>query len=154
MLAARRTGTGFRLTQFSWCFTVNPSQILANDPGENRMNKTLVLCALSLVLTVTSCAWWDGWSTKNEEYNQLIAQAGNEVKLADKTGFLWNNTEQCLKDSKEAKAAADKAMTDGDSTTAKNEFDKAMKLAQQAMKQAQLAQQQARDNANPVAKYQ
>ena len=118
------------------------------------MNKTLVLCALSLVLTVTSCAWWDGWSTKNEEYNQLIAQAGNEVKLADKTGFLWNNTEQCLKDSKEAKAAADKAMTDGDSTTAKNEFDKAMKLAQQAMKQAQLAQQQARDNANPVAKYQ
>lgn len=132
---------------------VNLSQISANDPGGNRMKKTLVLCALSLVLTVTGCAWWDGWSTKNEEYNQLIAQAQNEIKLADKTGFLWSNTEQYLKDSKEAKAAADKAMKDGDRTTAKKEFDMAMKLAQQAMKQAQLAQQQARDNANPVAKY-
>lgn len=118
------------------------------------MKKTLVLCALSLALTVTGCAWWDGWSTKNEEYNQLIAQAENEIKLSDKTGFLWSNTEQYLKDSKEAKTAADKAMKDGNSATAKNEFDKAMKLAQQAMKQAQLAQQQARDNANPVAKYQ
>ncbi len=118
------------------------------------MKKILVLGAMSLILTVTGCAWWDSWSTKNEEYNQLIGQAENEVKLADKTGFLWSNTEQYLKDSKEAKAAADTAMNDGDSTTAKNEFNKAMKLAQQAMKQAQLAQQQARDNTNPVAKYQ
>jgi hypothetical protein len=117
------------------------------------MKKIFVLCALPLVLTMAGCASWGDWSAKNDEYLQLIAQAENEVKLADKTGFLWSNTEQYLKDSKEAKAAADKAMKDGDGTTAKNEFDRAMKLAQQAMKQAQLAQQQARDNANPVAKY-
>ena len=121
------------------------------------MKKTLMLCSLSLVLTITGCAWWDswweGWSTKNEEYNKLIAQAENEVKLADKTGFLWRDTEKFLKDSKEAKAAADKAVTDGDRATAKTEFDKAMKLAQKAMKQAQLAQQQARDNVNPVVSY-
>ena len=121
------------------------------------MKKTLMLCSLSLVLTVTGCAWWDnwweGWSTKNEEYNKLVAQAENEIKLADKTGFLWTKTEGLLKDSKEAKAAADKAQKDGDRATAHKEFDTAMKLAQKALKQAQLAQQQARDNTNPPISY-
>ena len=121
------------------------------------MKKTLMLSSLSLVLTVTGCAWWDnwweGWSTKNAEYNKLVAQAENEIKLADKTGFLWRDTEKFLKESKEAKAAADKAQKDGDRATAHKEFDTAMKLAQTAMQQAQMAQQQARDNANPVISY-
>lgn len=119
------------------------------------MKKIFVLGALSLVLSVTGCAWrGDSWSTKNDEYNQLVAQAKNEIKLADKTGFLWSNTEQYLKFSEKSKDAADKAMKDGDSATAKKEFNEAMNLAQQALKDAQLAQQQARDNANPVAKFQ
>lgn len=121
------------------------------------MKKTLILCSLSLVLTVTGCAWWDnwweGWSAKNEAYNKLLAQTENEIKLADKTGFLWRDTEKFLTDSKEAKAASDKAVQNGDRATAKTEFDKAMKLAQKAMKQAQMAQQQARDNAKPVISY-
>jgi len=111
------------------------------------MKQTLTLMICTLVVALAGCAS----VVNDDEYNKLAAQAKNEIKLADKTGFLWLNTEKTMKESKEAKAAADKAMKDGDKTTAKNEFDKAMKLANKAMKEAQLAQQQARDNANPVA---
>jgi len=93
-------------------------------------------------------------SYNDDEYNQLAAQAENEIKLADKTGFLWSNTEKFMQESKEAKAAADKARKDGDRATAQKEFDNAMKLAKQALTQAKLAEQQALDNANPVAHYQ
>lgn len=120
------------------------------------MKKTLILCSLFVLLS--GCAWWHGlWSdspVNNDEYSKLAVQAENEIKLADKTGFLWSTTEKMLSDSKEAKAAADKAAKSGDMAAAKSEFDTAMKLAQKAMKQAQLAQQQARDNANPPVSYQ
>ncbi len=96
------------------------------------------------------CAWWRGDTAKNDEYNLLIAQAENEIKLADKTGFLWRDTEKFLKESKEAKEAADKAV---DRATRLNEFDKAMKLAKKALQQAKLVQQQAKDNAKPVARF-
>ena len=108
------------------------------------------LMACTLALGLAACAS----VINDDEYTKLVTQAENEVKLADKTGFLWSNTENFLKESKEAKAAADKAMKDGDRKTAKSEFDKAMKLAKKAMNEAQLAQQQARDNANPVASFQ
>ena len=115
------------------------------------MKKALVLCALTLALTATGCSWW-WWndSASNDEYNQLVAQAENEIKLAGKTGFLWQNTEKFLKDSKDAKATADAA---NDRATKRNEFDKAMKLAKKALKEAQLAQEQAKSNANPVITY-
>jgi hypothetical protein len=111
------------------------------------MKQTLMIG--TLVIALAGCAS----VVNDDEYNKLAAQAENEIKLADKTGFLWLNTEKYMKDSKEAKAAADKAMKDGDKTTASKEFEKAMKLAKNALKEAQLAQQQARDNANPVAVY-
>jgi len=111
------------------------------------MKQTLMIG--TLVVALAGCAS----VVRDDEYTQLVVQAGNEIKLADKTGFLWRDTEKFLKDSKEAKAAADKAEKDGDRATAYKEFDKAMKLAQKAMKQAQMAQQQARDNANPVVSY-
>jgi malic enzyme len=109
------------------------------------MKQTLMIG--TLVVALAGCAG----VVRNDEYTQLVVQAENEIKLADKTGFLWRDTEKFLKESKEAKAAADKAT---DRATKLKEFDKAMKLAQKALKQAQLAQQQARDNVNPVAKYQ
>ena len=111
------------------------------------MKQTLMIG--TLVVALAGCAS----VVNDDEYNKLAVQAENEIKLADKAGFLWRDTEKFMKDSKEAKAAADKAEKDGDRATAKTEFDKAMKLAQKAMKQAQMAQQQARDNANPVASF-
>ncbi len=112
-----------------------------------KMKQTLMIG--TLVVALAGCAS----VVRDDEYTQLMVQAENEIKLADKTGFLWRDTEKFLKDSKEAKDAADKAMKDGDRATAAKEFDKAMKLAQKAMKQAQMAQQQARDNTNPVASF-
>ena len=112
------------------------------------MKNMLVVCALAIALV--GCAS----VVNDDEYNKLASQAENEIKLADKTGFLWTGTEKLMKDSRVAKAAADKALKDGYKTMAKNDFDKAMKLANKAMKEAQLAQQQARDNANPVISYQ
>lgn len=111
------------------------------------MKQTLMIG--TLVVALAGCAS----VVNDDEYNKLAAQAENEIKLADKTGFQWLNTEKYMKDSKEAKAAADKALKDGDKATASKEFEKAMKLAKTALKEAQLAQQQARDNANPVAIY-
>ena len=98
------------------------------------MKKALLLTVLTIALS--SCSWW---TSKDKEYDALVTQAQNEIKLADKTGFLWRDTEKFLKDSQEAKAAGD--------------TDKAMKLAQKALKQAQMAQQQAKDNANPVVRF-
>ena len=109
------------------------------------MKHTLILRAITLAFV--GCA-----STINtEEYNQLAAQAENEIKLANKTGFLWSNTEKFLKESKEAMDAATAA---SDSATRESEYNKAMKLAKKALTEAKLAQQQARDNANPNTKTQ
>jgi hypothetical protein len=104
------------------------------------MKQTLVLGAIALVLA--SCAG----GIDQSEYNQLVAEAENEIKLAGKTGFQWTNTEKFLTESKEAMAAANAA---SDSATRDKEFDKAMKLAKKALSEAKLAQQQAKDNANP-----
>src|SRR3990172_2896062 len=91
--------------------------------GEEPMKKSLFFAALAAV-SLAGCAG----GAQDKEYNDLAAQAENEIKLANKTGFLWRDTEKFLKESKEAKEAGD---------------------TEKAMKQAQLAQQQAKDNANP-----
>jgi uncharacterized protein YceK len=111
------------------------------------MKKMLVVGALAVALV--GCAS----VVNNDEYNQLASQADNEIKLADKAGFLWTGTEKLMKESRQAKASADQALDAGDKAKAKTEFDIAMKLANKAMKEAQLAQQQARDNANPMVNY-
>ena len=112
------------------------------------MKKAFLICTAAVALA--GCAG----SYNDDEYNQLAAQAENEIRLADKTGFLWSNTEKFMQESKEAKAAADKARKDGDNTTAQKEFDTAMKLAKKALTEAKLAEQQAADNINPVVRYQ
>jgi hypothetical protein len=116
-----------------------------------------MLCTLALIMA--GCTWWNETvigtgSAQEADYNQLVAQAENEIKLADKAGFLWRDTEKTLKDSKEAKINADKARKEGDKTMADAAMANAVKLANKAIKEAQLAQQQARDNANPVARFQ
>lgn len=108
------------------------------------MKQTLILCAITLALA--GCAS----SINKEEYDQLVAEAENEIKLASKTGFLWSNTEKFLTESKEAMAAATAAT---DKAVRESEYDKAMKLAKKALSEAKLAQQQARDNANPAVRF-
>jgi hypothetical protein len=98
-----------------------------------------------LTVTLAGCAS----VINDDEYNNLRSQAENEIKLADKTGFIWLNTEKFLTESRAAKAAADKAEKEGNRTVAEQEFKKAMSNAKKALEEARLAQQQAKDNANP-----
>lgn len=108
------------------------------------MKSKIILCA-ALTLGIAGCATVD-----KKEYDQLAKQAEDEVKIANKTGFLWKDTEKVLKESKEAMAAAEAA---SDRTTRQTNFDKAMKLAKRALQEAKLAQQQAKDNANAKPDY-
>jgi hypothetical protein len=78
-------------------------------------------------------------ATTDEEFTKLVAQAENEIKLANKTGFLWSKTEGHLKAAKDAMAKGDK--------------ETAVKKAKAAIKEAQLAQQQAKDQANAKAAF-
>jgi len=97
------------------------------------MKKALVVSALALA--ITGCAA----IRADREYNDLVAQAEAEIKLAQQSGFLWNNTEKFLSDAKEAKQAGDTA--------------KAISLAKKAIEEAKLAQEQAKTNANPKANF-
>ncbi len=96
------------------------------------MKKTLLITAVAF--TLAACAGGEKAAQADKEYQDLVAKAKAEIKLADQTSFTWRDTEKFLKQ-------ADEAMTAGDR-------DKAMKLVKKAIKQAQLAQQQAKDNAN------
>ncbi len=93
------------------------------------------LLASTLAIALAGCAS----SAIDEEYNKVVAQAEQEIKVANQMGFLWRDTEKFLKESKEAYEAGDK--------------EKALKLAKKALKQAQLAQEQAKANANPVVTF-
>ena len=108
------------------------------------MKQTLILCAITLALV--GCAS----GIDQNEYNQLVAQAENEIKLTSKTGFLWSNTEKFLTDSKAAMDAANAAT---DKATRESEYNKAMKLAKKALQEAKMAQQQAKDNAKPTIRF-
>ncbi len=97
-----------------------------------------ILLSTALIAALAGCAGTTGQGPQ-DDYSRLVAQTENEIKLAAKTGFLWRDTEELLKQSEDAKAAGD--------------MNKAMKLAKEALRQAQLAQEQARENANPEADY-
>ena len=126
-------------------FTVVTSTLDTLSYRRKRMKHTLVLCAITLAFV--GCA-----STINkEEYSKLAEQTENEIKLANKTGFLWLNTEKTLSESREA---MDAAMAASDRATRESEYSKAMKLAKKALQEAKLAQQQARDNTSPNIKIQ
>lgn len=97
------------------------------------MKKTLL--AATLLTLIAGCAG----TNREAEFDQLAAEADNEIKLASKAGFLWRDTEKFLSEAKAARA--------------KGELDTALKLARKALSQARLAQQQARDNAAPQADF-
>lgn len=108
------------------------------------MKQTLIMCAITIALVGCSS------SINRAEYNQLAEQAENEIKLANKTGFAWTNTEKFLE---ESKAAMNAALAASDNATRDSEYNKAMKLAKKALQEAKLAQQQAKDNANPNIRF-
>lgn len=112
------------------------------------MKKAIFLAVVSL--GAAGCASWFNStssttagsaapSANDAEFNKLVAQAENEIKLANQAGFLWSKTEGFLKDAKDAKA--------------KGDVETAMKKVKTAIKEAQLAQQQAKDQANAKAAF-
>ncbi len=77
------------------------------------MKTALTLCAFTLIMAGCASYGTGTGSSQEADYGQLVAQAENEIKVAEKTGFLWNNTEKFLKESKEAKIEADNARKSG-----------------------------------------
>jgi type IV pilus biogenesis protein CpaD/CtpE len=107
------------------------------------MKKVIFLAVVSLA--AAGCASTSGTTNStapaatDAEFNKLVSQAENEIKLANQSGFLWTKTEGFLKDAKDAKA--------------KGDMDTAMKKVKSAIKEAQLAQQQAKDQAKAKAPF-
>lgn len=98
------------------------------------MRNLLIVIVVSLI---GACA--TAPTTPGEEFSQLASRVEKEIREAEKTGFLWRDTEKLLHD-------AHQAQRDG-------QHSRAMELANQALAQAQLAQQQAHDNANAGPSY-
>ncbi len=92
-----------------------------------------ILFAVSFTVVLAACASTPS-PTSQDEFSRLAAQTENEIRQAEKTGFLWRDTEKLLQEARQTQKAG--------------QHDQAMKLARQAIKQAQLAQQQAKQNAN------
>jgi hypothetical protein len=95
----------------------------------NQLIALLVALLLTLIGACTTPA-----STPDDDFLRFATQVETEIRLAEKTGFLWRDTDRILREAREAQKAG--------------RHDDAMKLANQALKQAQLAQQQARLGAN------
>jgi hypothetical protein len=100
------------------------------------MNSALTLFVLVAFL-LAGCA--TPATTPADEFTRLAARVENEIRVADKTGFLWRDTEGLLQSARDAQLAG--------------RHDEAMRLANAALKQAQLAQTQARENANAGPHY-
>lgn len=98
------------------------------------MKKTLWIALLALALGGCAASQQAAAPAADKEYDDLVAKAKAEIRLANNTGFLWRDTEKSLKDADAAAKAGER--------------DKAIKLVKKAAKEAQLAQQQARDNAD------
>lgn len=100
------------------------------------MKKTLIASVLAGSFALAGCAGQTPapQAGGEKEFNELVAKAEQEIKLAAKTGFLWTNTEKFLEDAKAAQKQGD--------------MKKAMNLAQKALDEAQIAQQQAKSQAN------
>jgi hypothetical protein len=78
-------------------------------------------------------------AAQSDEFALLVARTETEIRAAEKTGFLWRDTEQLLRDARSAQREGRR--------------DDAMQLANKALRQAQLAQQQARDNTKAAPTY-
>lgn len=102
------------------------------------MKKTLIVTVLAGTFALAGCAGQQQ-AGGQKDFDDLVAKAEQEIKLAAKSGFLWTNTEKFLDEAKKAKAAGD--------------MDKAMKLAKKALAEAQDAQKQAKSQANAKADF-
>lgn len=94
------------------------------------MKRHIVVVMLIFVMVGCSSA-----GKRSSSFDNLYAQAENEIKLAKQMGFLWRDTQAFLRQSKVAHEAGKKKL--------------AMELAQEALDQARLAQQQAKDQTDP-----
>lgn len=94
------------------------------------MKKSLIAAALAASLA--ACA-------TGPSYDEVMAQAQAEAKVAKKMNYLWRDTEKSMKEAEKAKKAGDD--------------DKALKLAKKALFQAKAAQKQAQAEANAGPKY-
>lgn len=97
--------------------------------------RTLLVVAFALLLG--ACAGTT--ATPDDEFNRLAAQVESEIRAAEKTGFLWRDSERLLQDARTAQK--------------EGRHDDARKLANRALKQAKLAQQQAQNGANTAPAY-
>ena len=100
------------------------------------MNLALPLLVLAALL-VSGCATPP--TTPADEFARLAATVESDIRLAEKTGFLWRDTEGLLQRAREAQLSG--------------RHEEAMQLANTALRQAQLAQAQARENANAGPHY-
>ena len=94
------------------------------------MKRLLLMIILSLAIAGCSSA-----GKRSGAFDNLYAQAENEIKLAKQMGFLWRDTQAFLRQSRLAHEAGKKTL--------------AMELVKEALDQAKLAQQQARDQNDP-----
>jgi hypothetical protein len=104
------------------------------------MKQILVMVAAATMLV--ACAAPEkhrAIASANDEFARLAAEVEREIRATDKTGFLWRDTEQILRDARAAQA--------------EGRYAEAKELANRALRQAQLAQQQARENANAGPTY-
>ncbi len=96
----------------------------------SNMKRLSFMVILTLVIAGCSSA-----GKRSSTFDNLYAQAENEIKLAKQMGFLWRDTQAFLRQSKLAREAGKKTL--------------AMELVKEALDQARLAQQQARDQTDP-----
>lgn len=96
-----------------------------------------ILITVVLATLIAACA--NTPSTPEAEFNRLAVQVENEIRQAEKSGFLWRDTERYLEQARQARR--------------QGREEEALELARKALMQAQLAQQQAKDNANAGPAY-
>lgn len=100
------------------------------------MNRMVLAAAMSVMLGLSACASMDGMESSSaavggslqEQSQQAISQAEQAYDSIHKRGGAWAYTGETLDAAKEAAKG--------------NDFDKAIKLANEALEQAQMASKQ------------
>jgi hypothetical protein len=98
------------------------------------MKRILAVAAIVTALSACTTGRPSSPASASDDFARLAAEVEHEIRAAEKTGFLWRDTEQVLREARLAQS--------------EGRYDEATQLANKAMRQARLAQQQARDNAN------
>lgn len=103
------------------------------------MKRLIAVVAIAVALSACATGRPTPTTSASDEFSRLAADVEREIRAAERTGFLWRDTEQILRDARLAQA--------------EGRYEDAKQLANRAMRQARLAQQQARDNANAAPVY-